>query len=84
MCGVGRGRANESDEERAFVERFGLGPKAYYSAMRMQRVRAVLLAGGPSVRIADVAARWGFWHMGKFARDYRALFGRLPSEDLRG
>ena len=29
---------------------------------------------------ANVAHRWGFWHMGQFARDYRRLFGELPSE----
>lgn len=69
--------------ERAFLERFGIGPKAYYLGLRMQRVRAELLRAEPSVRVTDVANRWGFWHMGKFAQDYRALFGCLPSEESR-
>jgi len=30
-----------------------------------------------------VANAWGFWHMGQFARDYRRLFGELPSDTLR-
>ena len=25
------------------------------------------------------ADRWGFWHVGDFARDYERRFGRLPS-----
>ena len=67
--------------ERAFLERFGIGPKGYYSALRMHRARADLIQAEPSTRIGEVARRWGFWHMGKFAQDYRALFGCLPSEE---
>jgi AraC family ethanolamine operon transcriptional activator len=37
---------------------------------------------GASSRIADVANRWGFWHMGQFAADYRRQFGELPSETV--
>jgi hypothetical protein len=25
----------------------------------------------------------GFWHMGQFAADYRAIYGELPSKTLR-
>lgn len=32
---------------------------------------------------ADVANNWGFWHMGRFAADYRKFFGELPSETLQ-
>jgi len=27
--------------------------------------------------------RWGFWHFGHFAQDYRRLFGELPSQTWR-
>jgi AraC family transcriptional regulator, ethanolamine operon transcriptional activator len=33
-------------------------------------------------RIIGVATDWGFWHMGHFARDYRAMFGESPSRTL--
>jgi transcriptional regulator GlxA family with amidase domain len=69
--------------ERAFLERFAIGPKAYYSNLRLHRARRDLLEAGPATLVADVANRWGFWHMGKFAADYRALFGDLPSADAR-
>lgn len=33
--------------------------------------------------VQDVAARWGFWHMGAFASDYRRQFGERPSDTGR-
>jgi hypothetical protein len=38
----------------------------------------------PSTRekVSDVANSWGFWHMGQFAADYRAMFGELSSSTL--
>jgi len=29
-----------------------------------------------------MANRHGFWHMGQFAKDYKNLFGELPSQTL--
>jgi AraC family ethanolamine operon transcriptional activator len=58
-------------------------PKAYLTAMRLDGVRRHLVPGEPTVKIADVANRWGFWHMGQFAADYRRHFGELPSQTLQ-
>jgi AraC family ethanolamine operon transcriptional activator len=33
--------------------------------------------------VQDVAARWGFWHLGQFSLDYKRQFGELPSATLR-
>ena len=68
---------------RAFRERFGIGPKAYMNRERLLRVRSVLLRSSQTTAIADVANAAGFWHMGQFARDYCRLFGELPSATLR-
>ncbi len=64
----------------AFIEHVGLPPKTYIQALRLEEVRNALL-DPESLRhpIADVANRWGFWHMGQFAADYRSRFGELPS-----
>jgi len=64
----------------AFRELFGVTPKQYLQATRLDRVRTQLRQLGPEARISDVANEWGFWHMGQFARDYRRQFGELPSE----
>jgi AraC-like DNA-binding protein len=64
---------------RAFNERFGIGPKAYLKRRRLSAVRDELQHAPPELSITSIANRWGFWHMGQFARDYRQLFGELPS-----
>ena len=68
---------------RAFNETFGMGPKAYLLTTRLSQIRNELLKSDKSVKVADVANRWGFWHMGQLARDYRKQFGELPSETLQ-
>ena len=66
----------------AFKERFGIGPKAHLQRRRLLRVRAELIKPGSPLTISHVANGSGFWHMGQLARDYRRLFGELPSETL--
>ena len=67
----------------AFRENFGVTPKQYFQATRLDGVRKDLHLKGPTTKITDAANRWGFWHMGQFARDYRRQFGELPSDTLR-
>ncbi|MFD2500918.1 hypothetical protein ACFSTI_21320 [Rhizorhabdus histidinilytica] len=33
--------------------------------------------------MTEIACRWGFYQFGRFAAQYRRLFGELPSETLR-
>ncbi len=75
--------SSRSTLERAFAEHFGIKPKAYLMARRLNGVRKMLKTTDPEVgKILDVASRWGFWHMSQFAADYRRQFGELPSETL--
>jgi AraC family ethanolamine operon transcriptional activator len=67
----------------AFNQRFGVSPKQYLQAVRLNSVRKDLRRIGPRGAIIDIANRWGFWHMGQFAADYRRQFGELPSATLR-
>lgn len=70
--------------EYAFVERFGVTPKAFLKAYRLNMARRDLRSSKCETgTVSDVANRWGFWHMGQFARDYRAHFDELPSQTLR-
>lgn len=69
--------------DRAFKERFDVTPKTYIKNRRLAGVNNALLAADASQLVSDIANEWGFWHMGQFAKDYRALFGELPSITLR-
>jgi AraC family ethanolamine operon transcriptional activator len=66
--------------QASFVDVLGIGPSRYLRALRLNRARADLKHDAASV--SDVAVRWGFWHFGRFASDYRAMFGERPSETL--
>jgi AraC-like DNA-binding protein len=68
--------------QRAFAEEFGVTPSSYIKSRRLAAVQSELIKNGPKVVISDVANRWGFWHMGSFASDYRKQFGELPSATL--
>jgi AraC-like DNA-binding protein len=64
---------------RCFNEHFGIGPKAYISRYRLGQVRSALLRDRQDQSVMDIANEWVFWHMGQFAKDYRQMFGELPS-----
>lgn len=68
----------------AFEAITGLTPIDYLKRLRLTQVRRALLrADRSSTRVVNVAMDWGFWHMGHFSRDYRAMFGESPSQTLR-
>ncbi|KQV90483.1 helix-turn-helix domain-containing protein [Rhizobacter sp. Root1221] len=67
--------------EYCFHSVLGIAPAKYMRAARLNGVRRELRRGGGAVQ--DVAARWGFWHMGEFAAAYRRQFTELPSHTLR-
>jgi AraC family ethanolamine operon transcriptional activator len=68
----------------AFKEHYGVSPKAYLTARRLNGVRRDLRGATGGLSVGQAASRWGFWHMSQFARDYRRLFGELPSGTLGG
>lgn len=59
-------------------------PMAHLRRVRLQRAREDMQAAAPaSTTVTDVAMRWGFTHLGRFAADYKRWFGESPSETLR-
>ena len=69
--------------ERAFRETFGMGPRRYLMLRRLAAVRRELLRGGHGASVTEIATRWGFFHLGRFAQDYGAHFSERPSATLR-
>ena len=71
--------------QTCFNRSVGLPAKEFVRAERLNRVRSALCQARREnrvVSIGDVAALWGFWHLSRFAGDYREMFGELPSETL--
>lgn len=68
-----------------FQDVVGMSPARYLRVLRLNAVRRQLKAGrSQRIGVHDAAARWGFWHLGLFAADYRRQFGELPSQTLMG
>jgi AraC family ethanolamine operon transcriptional activator len=69
--------------EYSFLERFGTTPKAVLKSLRLSGANRELISTVEgSIQISDIATRWGFSHMGQFAKDYKLMFGELPSKTL--
>ena len=67
----------------AFAAVYGCSPYAFLKRRRLALVRRALLTGGAAVLVKTIALDHGFWHLGHFAIDYRALFGETPQETRR-
>ncbi len=67
-----------------FLEQFGESPVRVLRARRLCLAYEALQEPGVGLKqIREVAGSYGFWHMGQFAADYRALFGERPSDTVR-
>jgi len=67
----------------AFREHYGTSPTAFLKQLRLQGLRRNLQAAMPYANtVVSLAARWGFWHMGHLAHDYKRTFGEAPSDTL--
>lgn len=59
-------------------------PVGYLRTIRLNAVRRLLRTTPvQQLGVGEAAASWGFTHLGYFAREYRDLFGELPSQTLR-
>ncbi|MHB9753163.1 AraC family transcriptional regulator [Streptomyces sp. BYX5S] len=69
--------------QEAFRSQAHTTPMAYVYEVRLQQVRMALRTGEPgSTTVTGTAYRWGFTHLGRFARRYRERFGESPSHTL--
>lgn len=68
----------------AFKDVLDITPYRYIRLLRFNQARKALLRASPDqTNITKVAMNCGFWHMGRFSRDYKAFFGEFPFETLR-
>lgn len=66
--------------QNCFQKCLGMSPAHYLRIVRLNAVRRQLRSGSSQQSIGDVAARWGFWHLGHFSHHYKALFGETPRQ----
>lgn len=70
--------------ESSFKSLFGITPKRFKYLLRLNHAHENLqLADAQTTNVSDIATKWGFSHFGRFAKDYKTLFGVLPSETLK-
>jgi len=78
--------ASSTSERRlrhAFYDCYGMSPTAYLRVAALNEVRHELLHGAPTRdAVSRAASDFGFWHLSRFAGQYRALFGEAPSTTL--
>ena len=75
-AGVGRTRLHQ-----CFTDVYGLPPGRYLKALRLTRARERLLDPfDPAQSVKEIALTLGFYTSGRFAREYRDMYGMFPSE----
>jgi AraC family ethanolamine operon transcriptional activator len=71
---------SERSLRNAFYDVYTTSPKRYLKLWQLHQVRRELRAAHASV--TDVATLHGFFELGRFAGEYKALFGEVPSATL--
>jgi AraC-like DNA-binding protein len=70
--------------QESFRQHVGMSPLTYLRRLRLDGVHTELSRSDPwQVNVSEVAYRWGFTHLGRFAGAYRDRYGVSPSQTLR-
>jgi AraC-like DNA-binding protein len=67
----------------SFQKHKGTTPLAYLRAIRVRGAHEELRRADTSQTVSQIAARWGFTHVGRFAQHYFDVYGEMPSTTLR-
>ena len=77
-------RCSRRTLQTSFQRVANVTPVEYLRSIRLNAVHRLLrMTSTEEVLIGDAANRWGFTHLSYFAREYRDLFGELPSQTPR-
>ncbi len=63
-----------------FQAHYGATPTAYLRRIRLEAAHLELTSPDNILPVHEVALKWGFTHMGRFAETYRKTYGLLPSQ----
>ncbi len=68
--------------QAGFMKYRGTTLLGFIRGQRLRRARDALLNATRETRVTDVALDAGYMHLGRFAGEYKAMFGELPSSTL--
>lgn len=69
--------------QNSFKSLFGFTPKYFITLLKLNRAHEDLqFYDSQTTNVSDIAIKWGFSHFGRFSKEYKSLFGVLPSETL--
>jgi transcriptional regulator GlxA family with amidase domain len=70
--------------QEGFRRHLGMSPTRYLREVRLARAHEDLrLADPDQATVTQIARRWGFSNIGRFAQMYAQRYGKPPSETLR-
>ncbi|VAX07139.1 hypothetical protein MNBD_ALPHA03-2058 [hydrothermal vent metagenome] len=73
--------------QRSIFEGFknfrGTTPMKLVLQLRLEKVRKDLQKFGPDRTVTEIALKWGFSQLGRFAVSYKKVYGESPSETLK-
>jgi len=68
---------------RTFRQQLGIGPASYLKLRQLNMVRRALREKcDPSSNVTNIMSEHGVTEFGRFASEYKALFGERPSETV--
>jgi len=76
-------KTSERTLQRAFKLYYHTTLQNFIKIHRLHKVRQKLLASSPNETITEIAFDNGFSHLGRFAQNYKNLFGELPSDTYK-
>jgi AraC-like DNA-binding protein len=70
--------------QNAFHDYFGAPVHRFLHLRNLQKAhRQLAEADADETTVTTVAMHLGFWELGRFAQEYRAVYGERPSDTLR-
>lgn len=69
--------------QAGFRQHLATTPMAYLRELRLECAHRELSRADSPATVTEVATRWGFTHLSRFASVYRARYGTLPSHTHR-
>jgi len=62
---------------------YGVSPMQLLRDLRLDRIRQELVDASVDHNVSEIAMRWGYSHLGRFAAAYRQRFGEAPHQTLQ-